>query len=219
MLKLTTLPRTPPEVPPGISLVQVAIGLIVLAAGWRILAAHAPSLANFSPMMALTFCIAVYFRDKRLWLVPFAALTLSGIYLNRFYGAEWSWLGMAANLACFAVALPAGALVRDRKSWPTLIGGVLACSLLFFVGTNTSAWFSDPYYAKSAGGWFRAMTIGHPGYAPTIWFFRNTILSDLVFTAGFVIALEMIAQRCGRGVVSRIFPASSNPHAVQPSPP
>ena len=43
-----------------------ALVLIVLAASWRLLAVHEPMLGNFSPLMALTFCGAVYFRDKRL---------------------------------------------------------------------------------------------------------------------------------------------------------
>ena len=59
----------------------LALVLIVLAASWRIVGAHVPALANFAPVMALAFCGAVYFRNKRMWLVPFAALTLSDFYL------------------------------------------------------------------------------------------------------------------------------------------
>ena len=61
-----------------VQLMRLAFPLVVLilAAGWRVLATHAPELSNFAPLMALTFCAAVYFKDKRLWLVPFAALML-----------------------------------------------------------------------------------------------------------------------------------------------
>ena len=47
----------------------LALALLVLAAGWRLIAIHAPAFSNFAPLMALTFCGAVYFRDKRMWLV------------------------------------------------------------------------------------------------------------------------------------------------------
>ena len=74
-----------------------AIVLIVLATTWRIVAAHVPVLVNFSPLMALAFCGAVYFSNKRLWLVPFAALTLSDLYLDHYYatqfGYEWTFGG------------------------------------------------------------------------------------------------------------------------------
>ena len=47
----------------------IALVLIVLAAGWRVTAVHIPELVNFAPLMALTFCAAVYIRDRRFWVV------------------------------------------------------------------------------------------------------------------------------------------------------
>jgi len=179
----------------------LALVLIVLSAGWRVLGAHAPALSNFAPMMALTFCGSVYFRDKRLWLVPFVALTLSDLYLNHYYASvfheEWSWPSVVTRLACFAFALPLGALVASGKNWLTLLGGALGCSLFFYVATNTDAWFRDPYYMKTAAGWWQALTTGRPEFPPTIWFFRNTLVSDLVFTGFFALTMELAAQRRG----------------------
>ena len=63
----------------------LALVLIVLAAGWRVTTGNVPALANFAPLMALTFCSAVYFRDKRLWLVPFAALIVYEVTAILFY--------------------------------------------------------------------------------------------------------------------------------------
>jgi hypothetical protein len=179
----------------------LALVLIVLSAGWRILGAHVPVLSNFAPMMALTFCGAVYFRDKRLWLVPFAALTLSDFYINHYYATvfheEWSWPSILTRLTCFAFALPLGALVASGKNWLTLLGGALGCSLFFYVATNTDAWFCDPYYVKTAAGWWQALTTGRPEFPPTIWFFRNTLASDLLFTGFFALTMELAAQRRG----------------------
>ena len=173
----------------------------MLSAGWRIVGAHAPALSNFAPMMALTFCGAVYFRDKRLWLVPFVALTLSDLYLNHYYATvfheNWSWPSVAMRLLCFAFALPLGALVASGKNWLTLFAGALGCSLFFYVATNTDAWFRDPYYVKTAAGWWQALTTGRPEFPPTIWFFRNTLASDLLFTACFALTMEFAAQRRG----------------------
>jgi len=42
------------------------------------------------------------------------------------------------------------------------------------------------------------MTIGHPEFPPTLYFFRNTFVSDLLFTGIFAFAMERGAQRAGR---------------------
>lgn len=179
-----------------------ALAVLVLAAGWRILALHAPALSNFAPLMALTFCGAVYFRDKRLWLVPFAALMASDLYLDYHYATNynetWLWPSVAVRLVCFALALPLGRWVAARKSWLNLASGALAGSLCFYLATNTDAFIRDPAYLKTAAGWWQAMTVGRPEFPPTLFFFRNTLLSDLLFTAVFASMMEHAALRAGR---------------------
>jgi hypothetical protein len=180
----------------------LAIALIVLAALWRVLALYAPALSNFAPLMALAFCGAVYFRDKRMWLVPFVALTLSDLYLDYHYASvyaeAWTWPSVAIRLICFALALPLGAWVAQRKNWVTLFGGALGGAIFFYLATNTDAWVRDPYYVKTAAGWWQAMTIGRPEFAPTLFFFRNTLVSDLLFTGLFAAAMEFAALRAGQ---------------------
>ncbi|MEY4940920.1 MAG: hypothetical protein RIQ93_2655 [Verrucomicrobiota bacterium] len=179
----------------------LAIVLIVLAAGWRIAALHAPALVNFAPLMALTFCGAVYFRDKRMWVVPFVALSLSDLYLDNHYasayGEEWTWPSMAVRLLCFALALVIGAAVAQRKSWLNLLSGAIGGAVFFYLATNTDAWFRDPVYVKSMAGWWQAMTVGRPEFPPTLYFFRNSLASDVVFTGVFAFAMEFAAKRSG----------------------
>ena len=185
----------------------LAIVVLVLAAAWRVLAIHAPALSNFAPLMALTFCAAVYFQDKRMWLVPFAALMVSDLYLDYHYssafGETWSWPSVAVRLVCFALALPLGRWVAQRKNWLNLFSGALAGAFFFYLATNTDAWIRDPFYAKSAAGWWQAMTVGRPEFPPTLLFFRNTLVSDLLFTGVFALAMEYSALRAGRGSLFR----------------
>jgi hypothetical protein len=182
----------------------LALVLIVLAAGWRIVAVHvAPTgLANFAPLMALTFCGAVYFRSKRMWLLPLIALSLSDLYLDYHYAAvyheTWMWPSVAVRLVCFALALPLGAWVAQHKNWFSLFGGALTASLFFYLATNTDAWLRDPAYVKTVAGWVQALTVGRPEFPPTIWFFRNTLASDLLFTGLFAGAMELAARRAGQ---------------------
>ncbi len=179
-----------------------ALALLVLAAVWRLIAVHVPVLSNFAPLMALTFCGAVYFRDKRLWLVPFAALTLSDLYIDHHYatvyGYEWTLGGVALRAACFAAAIALGLMVARRRSWLNLLGGAVGGSLFFYLVTNTASWIGDVAYAHTTAGWWQAMTVGHPEFPPTLWFFRNTLVSDVLFTGAFAVAMEFAALRAGQ---------------------
>lgn len=173
--------------------------LILVAAGWRVAAAWEPSLANFAPLMALAFCGGVYFRDRRMWAVPFAALLLSDLYLDHYYetqfGYHWTLGAAGVRALCFAFVLVLGWAVAHRKSWLNLFTGTLAGSLAFYLVTNTNAWWFDLGYAKTLAGWWQAMTVGHPEFPPTLLFFRNSLLSDLFFTGLFAVAMEYRALR------------------------
>lgn len=177
----------------------LALLMLVLAAGYRVVAAWDPSLANFAPLMALTFCAGVYFRDRRLWVVPFLALVASDLYLDHYYAAQfgysWTAAGAVVRALCFAAALFLGRVVSTRKSFLNLFAGTLGGAVLFYLVTNTQSWASDLGYAKTAAGWWQAMTVGHPQFAPTLFFFRNSLASDLFFTAAFVLVMEYRALR------------------------
>jgi len=173
--------------------------VLVLAAAWRVLAAYVPELGNFSPIMALAFCAGVYFRDKRMWVVPVAALVLSDAYLNHFYAVRfhygWSMEAALVRILCFGAGVGLGVLAARRRTWLNLIGGALAGSVLFYLVSNTLSWSQDPGYAQTAAGWWQAMTVGHPGFPSTLFFFRNTFASDFLFTGCFAAAMEFALLR------------------------
>lgn len=179
----------------------VAVLLILLAALYRLLPTMDLAWSNFSPVMAIAFCGAVYFRKRWMWVIPFAALALSDLYINQFYAREygffWSAGGLLARTACFGGALLLGAWVARRKSWLSLLNGSLLGALLFYFVTNTQSWASDPFYAKTLAGWWQALTVGHPEYPPTVYFFRNTLFGDVMFTGLFAGLMEWLAHRQG----------------------
>ncbi len=179
----------------------LAIVLIVLATLYRLLPTMDLSLSNFTPVMAIAFCGAVYFRNRWMWLVPFVALSVSDVYINHFYAKEfgysWPLSGLVARTACFGAALLLGAFVARRKSWLSLLNGGLIGAILFYLVTNTQSWWADPFYAKSLAGWWQALTIGHPEFPPTIFFFKNTLFGDLMFTGLFAGLMEWAAHRKG----------------------
>ena len=84
------------------------------------------------------------------------------------------------------------------EAGPRPLSGALAGSVIFYLVTNTESWLRDPAYMKSLSGWWQAMTVGRPEFMPTLFFFRNTFVSDLFFTAAFAVTMEYAALRSGR---------------------
>jgi hypothetical protein len=180
---------------------SAAIILIVLALLYRVLPTVDMAWANFPPMMALAFCGPVYFRDRRLWLLPFLGLCLTDLYINWFYAREYGYhmeIGAYfARAASFGVGIGLGAWVSRQKSWLWLLNGTFLGSLIFYIITNTQSWFGDAYYAKTLAGWWQALTVGHPEYPPTFTFFGKTLFGDLMFTGLFAGVMEWLARSAG----------------------
>jgi hypothetical protein len=42
------------------------------------------------------------------------------------------------------------------------------------------------------------MTVGLPGFPPTLYFFRNSLVSDLLFTGVFALVMESRALKSGQ---------------------
>ena len=78
--------------------------------------------------------------------------------------------------------------LRNRARVALLPASILG-SLIFYVVTNTGSWIIEPAYAKTLAGWAQALTTGLPGYPPTWTFFRSTLISDLLFTALFILCM------------------------------
>ncbi len=179
----------------------LALCLIVAAAAWRILSLHAPELGNFSPLMALAFCGGVYFSRGWMWAVPFVALLGSDLYIDHWYAVEYGYhsgpAGVVLRLLCFAAGILLGRPLAVRRTWLKLAAGTIGASLLFYLVTNTASWADDVHYAHTLAGWAQALTVGHAGMPSTLYFFRNTFASDLLFTGVFALAMEYAAQRSG----------------------
>ena len=152
---------------------------------------HMDWLHNFSPMAAIALCSAIYFPRKIAILAPLAAFLISDLVLNAAYlktGYVDSLLSVKMIPEYLALGLSAalGWKLRARPKAALILGASFVGSLAFYVITNSGDWLADPQYAKTFAGWVQALTTGLPGYPTTLSFYRNTLASDLLFTAIFV---------------------------------
>jgi hypothetical protein len=175
-----------------------AFFLILAAVAYRIvtgLAIHSGTtwLSNFAPLAAIALCGAVYFPPKYKFTVPLAALLISDIILNIYYSAPLLVPLMVCRYFVLALVGWLGLALANRASLKTLLPASLAGSALFYVVTNAFSWLSDPGYAKSFAGLIQALTVGLPQYSatPTWMFFRNSVVSDLLFTGLFVVCMKL----------------------------
>lgn len=151
---------------------------------------------NFSAAYALAFCAGVYLPARMAWWLPLSVLLLTDVSLNLFYYDASPFSGyLLMQYAGYAVLILLGRQFRAGSSWLALLGGGLAGAVLFYLITNTAAWFQNPEYPKTLLGWIQALTTGLPGYPPTWTFFRNTLLSGGLFTGLFVGAMKLTEAR------------------------
>jgi hypothetical protein len=156
-------------------------------------------LSNFTPLAAIALCSAAYLPKKYKFSVPLLTLFISDVIINLSYGAPLLDFQILVRYIALALVGLIGVLLQNRASLKTLLPASIAASTLFYVITNTFSWLSDPGYTRNLAGLIQSLTVGLPQYSatPTWMFFRNSLLSDLIFTCLFVICMN-VGRNMGR---------------------
>jgi Family of unknown function (DUF6580) len=169
-------------------------------------------LSNFTPLAAIALCSAAYFPKKYKFSGPLITLFISDAVINFRYGAPLLDPQILVRYFALAVVGGLGVLLQYRASLKTLLPASIVGSTIFYAMTNAFSWLSDPGYAKNLGGLIQALTVGLPQYSatPSWMFFRNSLISDLLFTLLFVISMNFgrSAER-SRTRAARFHPAAA----------
>jgi hypothetical protein len=175
-----------------------AILLIAAAVAYRIVTGLAitsgsTAFSNFAPMAAIALCAAAYFPAKYRFTVPMIALLVSDVVLNTFYHFSLLSPFVLSHYVAFALVGALGFLLRNRASVKTMLPASIAASVLFYVVTGTVSWLFDPGYPKNLAGLFQSLTVGVSAYSatPSWMFFRNSVVSDLLFTGLFIVCFHL----------------------------
>ena len=163
--------------------------LILLAAASRLLP-HPP---NFAPVAAIGLFAGATLDKRAAWLVPFAALVISDAFLG-FYLP----IAMFMNYLGFAACLLVGAaLLKQQRGIGRIAAASVTSALAFFVLSNLGMWLSG-YYPRTGAGLVECYTAAIP-------FFRNTLVSDLLFSGalfGGYALLKAVAARLRRSAAT-----------------
>lgn len=177
-----------------------AVLLLLVVVAYRVILGMAGSadfgwLHNFAPVAAVALCGAVYLPKRIAAILPLGMLFLSDLALNLIHYREpmltWEILPRYAALAMITFL---GFQLRGRVKLPGLLVSSVVGSVVFYVVTNTGSWMGNPMYVKSFSGWLQALTSGLPGYPPTYWFYKHTLISDVLFTGMFAYCMSFKAN-------------------------
>jgi len=155
--------------------------------------------ANFSAAYGLAFCAGVFLPNPIAWWLPLTALAVSDLVINSYYffalGVDSFQIYQFINYAVYAAIIWLGQRFDSKSSWLKLVSGGILGAILFYLVTNTAAWFLNPFgnpeYTKDLTGWILALTKGTAGW-PTTWeLFRNTLTSGGLFTGLFAGAMKL----------------------------
>lgn len=148
-----------------------------------VLARLLPHAANVAPITAIALFGALYLPRRQALAIPVAAMLVGDIIIG-FYSLPI----MASVYGSFLASAGIGFLVKKRKSFGTVLVGILASSVVFFLATNAAVWAFGTLYAHTLAGLFES-------YAMAVPFFRNSITGDIMYTGLLVGGMEFAIRK------------------------
>jgi hypothetical protein len=142
----------------------LAAGLAVLG----VLSRLVPHPWNAAPVTAIALFAGTYFSKRWSLVLPLAVVILSDLLIMWHRTAPFSWLA-------YALAAMLGWWLRARTTPGRVLCASLAGSCLFFLISNFGVWALEHMYPKTPLGLWECYLAG-------LWFFRHTLIGDLVYT-------------------------------------
>lgn len=146
----------------------VSLTIIILISAFLRIIPHPP---NFAPVGALALFSGAKLTDKKAFLVPLLTMLISDLFLGFHSSMFYVYFS-------FVLMVFIGRSFNEKFSAGSLLAASLTSSVLFFTITNFGVWVGSSMYAKNLLGLTNAYLMGVP-------FFRNTLVSDLLFTFTF----------------------------------
>ena len=132
---------------------------------------------SFAPVAAALLYFGARMPRKQMW-IPVVALAASGVYLSRSTYGYPVTADLLVTWAWYAAIVLLGGLLAKNASVLRIGAASLTASVSFFLLSNFAVWAVWNMYPKTTSGLAICYVAGLP-------FFRNTVVSDLFFSAAF----------------------------------
>lgn len=138
-----------------------------------------PHAANFSPIFALGLFVGFLSNDWRYKLLPIIALFISDLFLGFYQPGVMLTVYFSLLITIFL-----GNSLQKKYSYFSAINMSLISALFFFAFTNWAVWFFGTWYSADLSGLQQSYLLAIP-------FFKNTLLSNFVYSAFFFGAYQI----------------------------
>ncbi len=149
--------------------------LIIVGLLMRIL----PHEANIAPIAAIALFSGAYLNKKIGPWVPLLIMIISDIIIGFHSMILYTW-------GAFVLIGFIGIFIRNKRTPVNVMGAAVFSSILFFILTNFGVWIS--WYPHTFAGITDC-------YIKAIPFFRNSLISNVVFSFAFFGVYELIASK------------------------
>lgn len=150
---------------------MLAYLFVVVAVAVRFL----PHPLAFTPVAAALLYFGARAPRKQAW-IPLALLAASDVVLTKIVYSYPFTLDHVVTFGWYAAVLWMGGFLRADSKPMRVAGTSMAAAVTFFVASNFAVWAVWNMYPKTLSGLATAYIAGLP-------FFRNEIVSDLLFSA------------------------------------
>ena len=138
---------------------------------------------NFTPIFSICLFSGMMFKNtKKMYFVPLACMFITDLFL----GIHSTILFVYVSLL---IVIFIGRINSNSYLFSRLIISIFLSNIVFFMITNFGVWFMQiGYYDKTFSG---LMTC----YIAAIPFFKNALLSNLIFTPILIYSYKYIIKR------------------------
>jgi hypothetical protein len=152
-----------------------------------------PHPLSFTPIGAALLFFGAKKSPKQMW-IQLAMLAVTDVVLTKVvYGYPFS-ADHYVTWAWYALALGIGTLLSKNDGLLRVAGASLGSSISFFLISNAAVWAVWNMYPKTLGGLAMSYVAGLP-------FFRNTVVSDMIFAVAFFsipVAIELLSGKTAK---------------------
>ncbi len=144
-----------------------------------VLARLIPHPVNFAPILAIALFGGTYLNKKTALGLPLLALIISDLFIGTY--------SPILMLFVYASTLTSGLLglwLRNHKNLANVAGTSLLSGVIFYLLSNFGVWMMPSGYPHNWAGMVEC-------YAMALPFLKNTVASNLIYTAVFFGAYEL----------------------------